>query len=180
VSFFSKYKTFEHDNRIAVADTIKGIPSCHRTFSRFSGALCPFNPLSDHEEQEIIEFMRVRMQTKKDNAVFASNYSGFLQKELPTPLHRTFDELSTIFKNVTGHKNCLALLRANSKHPQEPHCHEVTMTYTMTGLGTVALNTQGIPYNAPLKHIFIMGPDVRHMASQEFPDDHPKLTFVIG
>ena len=180
MSFFSKLKTFEHDGRIAVADRIEDIPTCSGPFSRFSGALCPYNPLNDREEREIIEFMRVRMQTKKENAVFASNFSGFLQRELPAPLHRTFDDLSRIFKNVTGNKNCLALLRANSRHPQEPHSHEVTMTYTMTGLGTVAFNAKGIPYHAPAKHIFIMGQDVRHMASQEFPADHPKLTFVIG
>jgi hypothetical protein len=171
-------KRFQQDRRIVMVDSIAEIPR-FGTIENMHGILCPYAPFTAEQEQEIATFMkegRIQSVFGKINPEFYQKVHGIT---LPAPLRAAFDELQDVFGKATNRCG-ETKLRANSTHPKEPHRHGAALTYTFAGLGTVGFNRSGKPYNAPQRNIFIFDDEILHMASQEFPKDHQKLTIFVG
>lgn len=177
MGLFTGQRSFAADPRIQMVERVEDIPRCGSPFRRAHGVLCPLPLFTPDEKLEVIDFMKPRMV--QEPAIFAENYKGFNRGKLPPALSRSFDELASIFQRATHQDHCLVFMRANSSHPQAPHRHSVTLTYTFTGEGTVGINKKGEPYSVPQDHVFIFD-RIPHMASQSFTGEDIKLTIIAG
>lgn len=179
---FRRYTKFEKDARVALVDSLDQIPRCGRIFSRVNGVLCPYDPFTRDEEREILGFMQ-RLGKYGVSDVYAQISSAYYKYHfgmpMPAPLTRTFAELKGVFLRSAGF-NGNACMRANSKRPEKPHQHPTTLSFTFSGTGTIGYTMDGKSYTIPEKHLFIFDQEIPHAASQEFPQDRPKLTILVG
>ena len=177
--FHSRHARFERDPRIAVVDSIENIPRIGIPFSGIHGVLCPYNPFTEGEIREIATYMQGKIDRREDRSIYATQYFNTLMaKMLPSALPRVFDDLANAFRRATGGAG-KKVLRANSTHPTFPHRHDAALSYTFSGTGTICVNQAGEHYAVPTGQILVMDEKIAHMASQDMPEDMPKLTALI-
>lgn len=169
--FSVSYTSFEHDERVALVDTIAEIPRYRRFFKSPEGVLCPYNPFTEGQKEEMLDFARLHIAAHGPSTISA-------RRLLPSLLHPVAEELEYAFSKATGYRRD-ALLRINSRDPRTLHAHESSLTCTFSGVGTIALNNAGEEYSAPLDHIFIFHRSIKHMASQYKSAELPKVTLMI-
>ncbi len=166
-----KGERFIHDDRVLLVDKVADIPSFRGIYNRLAGVLCPYNPLSEEQRAEIINFAKTHIAQKGPSTIS-------VRKHIPAALHPVMDELDNIFSRVAARAGT-PVLRINSKAPSAPHSHETTLTWTFTGIGTIGVNKSDQHYAAPLDHIFIIHKSLKHMASQYSSADMPKITVMV-
>lgn len=169
--FRDKGERWPEDERILVIGGLGDMPARRGLFNRLGGVLCPYAPLDEGQRAEAVAFARAHL-AREGSATISSLH------RFPGMLRPAVAELLDAFHRAGGRRSN-PVLRLNSAHPATLHSHDMTMTCTLTGVGTIARNADGAEYAAPLDHAFLMYAGLMHRASSYRSPDVPKITLMF-